>query len=101
MKSNAIVLPCRFNYSEWLGCTRRALRADRKAKNLERIFLVCNYCSALKSPKTAKVIFGKAWRRQAEIWKCLAKELRVRQTRPREAGPLFAIFGRVDARCRR
>jgi hypothetical protein len=37
--------------------------------------LIFFYCKPLKSLKTAKGIFGKAWRETAQIWKGLAKSL--------------------------
>src|ERR1700691_1863627 len=63
-----------------------------KTKNLERgLYWFCGYCNPLKSHKTAKGNFGKAWRKQAEIWKSLQKRLGGRQTRPGDAGPPFAM----------
>jgi hypothetical protein len=44
------------------------------AKNLESGTLwPCDPCNPLKSHKTAKAFFGKAWRKQPEIWKSLEK----------------------------
>ena len=69
------------------------------------IFLVWNYCNALKSHKTAKGIFGKAWRRQAEIWKCLATKARgspdatarsMRRCSPSSAGSTLAVDAVAD-----
>src|SRR5271163_3993506 len=40
-----------------------------------RTLLIFFYCKPLKSLKTAKGIFGKAWRETAQIWKGLAKSL--------------------------
>src|SRR5271170_8295474 len=40
-----------------------------------RSFSVWDPCNPLKSHKTAKAFFGKAWRKQAEIWKSLEKRL--------------------------
>jgi hypothetical protein len=39
-------------------------------------------CNPLKSHKTAKGIFGKAWRETAQIWKSLQKSLEVLEARP-------------------
>jgi hypothetical protein len=37
--------------------------------------MACDPCKPLKSHKTAKAFFGKAWRKHAEIWKSLEKGL--------------------------
>src|ERR1700722_2630266 len=61
-----------------------ALRAQfRSQKICKRALSVLHlYCNPLKSHKTAKGFFGKAWRKRAEIWKCLEKNLGGWQTRP-------------------
>ena len=51
-------------------------RGPAGAKNLESgTFMACDPCNPLKSHKTAKAFFGKAWRKQPEIWKSLEKGL--------------------------
>jgi len=58
-----------------------------KAKYLEEDSLghwVWKPCNPLKSHKTAKAFFGKAWRKTAEIWKGLEKSLET-MARPRTA----------------
>ena len=51
------------------------LRPARAAKSLEANTFDFFLLQALKSLKTAKGIFGKAWRETAQIWKGLAKSL--------------------------
>jgi hypothetical protein len=69
--------------------------AVMKSKNLETgPFGLHLYCNPLKSHKTAKGFFGKAWRKQAEIWKCLEKTLEVGRRAP--GGARFAVH---EAQC--
>src|SRR5271170_1803219 len=60
----------------WRDYGKNAVERSRcRRKNLERAFLVRDPCNPLKSHKTAKAFFGKAWRKQAVIWKSLEKKL--------------------------
>src|SRR5271168_1480867 len=60
----------------WRDYAKNAVeRRPMRRKNLEKAFLVRDPCNSLKSHKTAKAFFGKAWRKQAGIWKSLEKKL--------------------------
>ena len=76
---------CPFNDPDGFGGARPALRAkgeDQKfGKGTLLVLRLCGYCNPLKSHKTAKGNFGKAWRKQAEIWKACKKSLEVRRRR--------------------
>src|SRR5277367_625846 len=50
-------------------------RRSMPQKKFGKGFLVRDPCNPLKSHKTAKAFFGKAWRKQAVIWKSLEKKL--------------------------
>jgi hypothetical protein len=58
---------------------RGKVRARPEPKNFgDELFGFWVYCNPLKLHKTAKGIFGKAWRKRAEIWKSLQKSLESR-----------------------
>jgi len=60
------------------GCSRKGLLPGGvgAAKSLEQEKnCSCGYCKSLKSHKTTKEMFGKAWRKEGQIWKCLQKKL--------------------------
>jgi hypothetical protein len=52
-----------------------AKRGRPEAKNLESIKGVLKPCNLLKSHKTAKALFGKAWSETREFWRSLEKDL--------------------------
>jgi hypothetical protein len=86
------MLPCFHVTSTIQTGWRRAtaIRAQLEAKKFGNwLFRFVAYYNPLKSHKTAKGFFGKAWRKQAEIWKCLEKNLGGWQTRP--GGARFAV----------
>jgi hypothetical protein len=57
-------------------------------------------CNPLKSHKTAKEMFGKAWSKTAEIWKGLEKKLGTGGGHPSDVGPPFAKIEAQRARLR-
>src|ERR1700686_1087125 len=52
-----------------------AERGRPEWKNLETINGVWKPCNPLKFHKTAKTLFGKAWSKTRDFWKCLEKGL--------------------------
>src|SRR5271154_7003093 len=59
--------------------------SPRRKQNIwKRTHWVWKPCNPLKSHKTAKDFFGKAWRKTTEIWKSLEKSLEA-VARPRTA----------------
>jgi hypothetical protein len=65
------------NRAEFFLPARRAksARGLSRKKFGDELFGSWVYCNPLKLHKTVKGIFGKAWRKRAEIWKSLQKKL--------------------------
>jgi hypothetical protein len=67
--------------SDATGGARAALMLDVwRPKNSQN--MIWGYCNPLKFHKTAKGNFGNPWRKQAWIWKSLAKKLGASRRRP-------------------
>src|SRR5271156_4510663 len=60
----------------WRDYAKNAVeRRPMRQKKFGKGFFGSGPCNPLKSHKTAKASFGKAWRKQAGIWKSLEKKL--------------------------
>jgi hypothetical protein len=59
----------------WRDYAKDAVERRPMQQKLERASLIRDPCNLVKSHKTAKASFGKAWRKQAGIWKSLEKKL--------------------------
>ena len=57
----------------WRDYAKNAVERRPMEQKLERASWIRDPCNLLKSHKTAKASFGKAWRKQAGIWKSLEK----------------------------
>src|ERR1700749_901898 len=86
------LVPCFHDPSNPPDCldrARPALRASRGQKIWRRTLWVWKACNPLKSHKTAKEMFGKAWSETAEIWKGLDKSLELAAVPERRRMPFF------------